>query len=88
MYLYPVLTEEDEIINSDNLKVHPRMKELYKFFKFNGKVVDVANFKKESLSIYSHEVLEKIKNNETGWEKLLPKAVALKIKKFKLFGYK
>jgi len=80
--------KKNEIINSDNLKVHPRMKELYKFFKFNGKVVDVANFKKESLSIYSHEVLEKIKNNETGWEKLLPKAVASKIKKFKLFGYK
>jgi hypothetical protein len=25
------------IITSQNLKVHPRMKELYKFFKFNGK---------------------------------------------------
>ena len=64
------------------------MKELYKFFKFNGKVVDVLNFKKQSLSIYSHEVLEKIRKNEFGWEKLLPKAVGSKIKKFKLFGYK
>ena len=88
VYLYPVLSENDEIINSDNLKVHPRMKELYKFFKFNGKVVDVINFKRNSLSIYSHEVLQKIKNNEAGWEKLLPKAVGSKIKKFKLFGYK
>ena len=35
-----MLNEKDEIINSDNLKVHPRMKELYKFLKFNGKVVD------------------------------------------------
>ena len=64
------------------------MKELYKFFKFNGKVVDVINFKRNSLSIYSHEVLQKIKNNEAGWEKLLPKAVGSKIKKFKLFGHK
>ena len=87
VYLYPVLTEKNEIINSDNLKVHPRMKELYKFFKFNGKVVDVINFKKDSLKIYSHEVLKKIKDNSDGWEKLLPKAVASKIKKFKLFGY-
>ena len=63
------------------------MKELYKFFKFNGKVVDVINFKKDSLKIYSHEVLKKIKDNSDGWEKLLPKAVASKIKKFKLFGY-
>ena len=87
VYLYPVLSEKNEIINSDNLKVHPRMKELYKFFKFNGKVVDVVNFKKDSLKIYSHEVLKKIKDNSDGWEKLLPKAVASKIKKFKLFGY-
>ena len=87
VYLYPVLSEKNEIINSDNLKVHPRMKELYKFFKFNGKVVDVINFKKDSLKIYSHEVLKKIKGNSDGWEKLLPKAVASKIKKFKLFGY-
>ena len=87
VYLYPVLSEKNGIINSDNLKVHPRMKELYKFFKFNGKVVDVINFKKDSLKIYSHEVLKKIKDNSDGWEKLLPKAVASKIKKFKLFGY-
>ena len=87
VYLYPVLSEKNEIINSDNLKVHPRMKELYKFFKFNGKVVDVINFKKDSLKIYSHEVLKKIKDNSDGWEKLLPKAVASKMKKFKLFGY-
>ena len=88
VYLYPVLDENDNILNSDNLKVHPRMKEMYKFLKFNRKVIDVQNFKKNSLKIYSHKVLESIKKNESGWEKLLPKAVAEKIKKFKLFGYK
>ena len=64
------------------------MKELYKFFKFNGKVVDVEDFKKDSLNIYSQVVLKKIKENSNDWEKLLPKAVASKIKKLKLFGYK
>ena len=88
VYLYPVLNEKNEIINSDNLKVHPRMKELYKFFKFNGTVVDVEDFKKDSLNIYSQVVLKKIKENSNDWEKLLPKAVASKIKKLKLFGYK
>ena len=79
--------EKDEIINSDNLKVHPRMKELYKFLKFNGKVVDLNNYNLKSLKIYSHEVLNQIKENSKGWETLLPKAVAAKIKKFNLFGY-
>ena len=82
-----MLNEKDEIINSDNLKVHPRMKELYKFLKFNGKVVDLSNYNIKSLKIYSHEVLTQIKENTKGWELLLPKAVASKIKKFKFFGF-
>ena len=88
VYLYPVISEDGEIITSENLKVHPRIKELYKFSKFNGKVVDVENYDKDSLKIYSEKVLEHIKRNKKGWEKLLPKSVASKIKKQKLFGFK
>ena len=44
--------ETGEIINSDNLKVHPRMKELYKFFKFNGKVVDIKLYDDKILEIF------------------------------------
>ena len=32
VFAYPMLDENGKIVNSDNLKVHPRMKELYKFF--------------------------------------------------------
>ena len=88
VYLYPVLSEDGEIITSENLKVHPRIKELYKFSKFNGRVVDVKEYDPESLKIYSDEVIEDIKSNSNGWEKLLPKSVASMIKKQKLFGYK
>ncbi len=88
VYLYPVISEDGEIITSENLKVHPRIKELYKFSKFNGRVVDVKEYAPESLKIYSDEVIEDIKTNSNGWEKLLPKSVALMIKKQKLFGYK
>lgn len=88
VYLYPVVSEDRTVITSKNLKVHPRIKELYKFFKFNGKLVDVKDYDLKSLNIHSHEVLEQIKINKKGWEKLLPKSVASKIKKQKLFGYK
>jgi hypothetical protein len=44
VYLYPLKDKKTgEITDSDNLKVHPRMKELYKFFKYNGKVVDIQD---------------------------------------------
>lgn len=88
IYLYPVISKDGEIITSENLKVHPRIKELYKFFKFNGRIEDVKDYNADSLKIHSNEVLEDIQNNNTGWEKMLPKSVASKIKKQKLFGYK
>jgi len=87
VYLYPMLGENGEILNSETLKVHPRMKELYKFFKFNGKVVDITNFDPENLEVFSREVLKMIGENKPGWENMLPSGVAEIIKKKSLFGY-
>ena len=89
VYLYPMLNPKTgEYTNSENLKVHPRMKELYKFFKYNGKVVDIEGFDKDNLNIFSREALKMIENKEEGWEKLLPAGVSEIIKQKKLFGYK
>lgn len=85
--LYPMLGEDGEIITSENLKVHPRMKELYKFFKFNGKVVDIDNFDPSNLQVFSREVLKMIHHGKSGWENMLPAGIAEIIKKHKLFGY-
>jgi hypothetical protein len=87
VYLYPMLNENGEIINSENLRVHPRMKELYKFFKFNGKVEDIANYNPENLEVFSREVLKMISNSKPGWESMLPSGVSEIIKNQKLFGY-
>jgi hypothetical protein len=87
VYLYPMLNENGEIINSENLRVHPRMKELYKFFKFNGKVEDIANYNPENLEVFSREVLKMISNSKPGWESMLPSGVSEIIKNQKLFVY-
>jgi len=63
VYMYPYHDiDSGEYIDSENLKVHPRMKELYKFFKNNGKLVDINNFDKEILDIFSRTVLKMIFN--------------------------
>ena len=87
VFLYPMLGEDGEIITSENLKVHPRMKELYKFFKFNGKVIDIVDFNPNNLEVFSREVLKMISNGKSGWENMLPKGIAELIKKDHLFGY-
>jgi len=86
VYLYPMQNEDGTITNSENLKVHPRMKELYKFFKYNGKVVDIAEHDPEILSIFSRTVLGMIAENKEGWEEMLPEGVADLIKQQSLFG--
>ncbi|MFM9988046.1 TonB-dependent receptor [Flavobacterium sp.] len=87
VFLYPMEDEEGNVINSQNLKVHPRMKELYKFFAYNGKVTDITDFERENLKIFSREVFKMIHNGTPGWEKMLPDGIADLIKKDHLFGY-
>jgi hypothetical protein len=88
VFLYPMEDEETgEIVTSQNLKVHPRMKELYKFFAYNGKVVDITDFDNHNLKIFSREVLKMINTGTPGWEEMLPKGIAEIIKNHKLFGY-
>lgn len=89
VYLYPMLdAKTGQITTSDNLKVHPRMKELYKFFKHNGKVIDIENNDPTIANIFSREVLRMISDGEDGWEEMLPEGTAELIKSRNLFGYK
>ena len=88
VYLYPMRHgKTGEIITSNNLKLHPRMKDFYKFFKYNNKIVDIFDFDEELLSIFSRDILQKIKNKEKGWETELPNGIAELIKSEKMLGY-
>ncbi|MEP0133927.1 MAG: TonB-dependent receptor [Eudoraea sp.] len=86
VYLYPMKNPETgQIMTSNNVKVHPRMKELYKFFKYNGKVMDIIDYDTEIMDIFSRDVLKKIQNGEGGWEEMLPEGISETIKKEHLF---
>ncbi len=89
VYLYPYKDPEThELLNSENLKVAESLKELYKYFKLNNRIVDIKNYNPEFLEIYSREILRKISCNISGWEKQLPEGVAEMIKERGMFGYK
>ena len=89
VYLYPLKDKENGgVINCDNVKVHPRLKEMYKYFKFNGKFIDIKDYDPAYLEIFSRKILTMIKEGESGWEDLLPEGVPEIIKEDKLFGYR
>lgn len=88
VYVYPMTNPKtNELTTSENLKVHPRMKELYKFFKYNRKVVDIENYDPSISGIFSREVLRMVAQGEEGWEEMLPEGIAEMIKSRELFGY-
>ncbi len=88
VYLYPMLDPgTGELLTSENLKVYPRMKELYKFFKYNGKVIDIKDYDTSIMNIFSREILQMIADGETGWEDMLPEGTADLIKDYRLFGF-
>ncbi len=88
IYLYPLKDQKTgEFITSETLKVHPRMKELYKFFKYNGKMLDIKDYDPNILDIFSKTVLRMIANGEEGWEEMIPDVVSDLIKEHRLFGY-
>ena len=63
------------------------MKDFYKFFKYNGKIVDIFDYEQNYLNIFSREILQRIRKNEKGWEDDLPIGIAEMIKKNQMFGF-
>jgi nicotinic acid mononucleotide adenylyltransferase len=64
------------------------MKDFYKFFKYNSKVVDIFDFDGEYLNIFSRKILEQIRSGESNWEEHLPDGIAEMIKQNQMFGIK
>ena len=74
---------------SNNLKLDPRMKDFYKFFKYNEKFIDITDYEEEFLNIFSRVILKEIKDNKTkNWKNKLPEVISEMIIKNNMFGYK
>ena len=87
--LYPYKPNKDvTLLDSNNIPIHPRIKDLYNYLHSNGRIKDLK-YNQSVLNIFSKDVLEKIKNCENGtWENMVPDGIAEIIKKRKLFGTK
>jgi hypothetical protein len=59
---------------------------LYKFFKYNGKVIDIEDVNQDSLVVFSRKVLKMISKGEDGWQEMLPEGVSKLIMEKSLFG--
>lgn len=88
MFVYPIMQEgHAELMTARNLPLPKGIQYLYQHLLDNNRIVDLKGVNKKVLHIYSKRVLEMIRNDEAGWERLVPKKVAQLIKSECLFNY-
>lgn len=87
IYIYPSLDcKTKKVLNTSNIVIPEDIKFLFKHLIESEKILDIKGFKKQWLEITSYKVLEKIKNNDSEWEYMVPKYVSGFIKNRKLFN--
>ena len=75
------------LITARNLNVADRLRNLYAHLLENHYIDCINGYNEDYLSIFSRDVLQRIKNNDASWEKLVPAKVAEVIKSRGLLGY-
>jgi hypothetical protein len=89
MYIYPSLNEShDEVITLKDLELPEETIHLFRYLQKNRLILDIPNVNHKFLNIFSHMVLELIRQENHEWQKLVPNYIAHRIKERKLFGYK
>jgi hypothetical protein len=88
IYCYPLLDQTTgELMTCDNLKIAPELSKLYGYLLDRGGINALDNYDPECLKVFSRDVLKKIKDGDSAWEKMVPFAVAEIIKNRCYFGY-
>lgn len=87
-FLYPFKPNEKvELLNSNNIPIHPRVRDIYRYLQSNGRIEDLE-YNTDILGIFSKDILHKIKSCDEGnWEHAVPQGVAKIIKQKSLFGW-
>ena len=89
IYVYPSKPADDsELETLKNIWIHPRLRPLFDYLTFNGRIKDIETYDPSILHIFSRGVLRMIKKQQAGWEEMCPDSVDKIIKSKKLFGYK
>ena len=86
IYAYP-FRGEASITTVSDIVVNDLFRNIFDYLKQTRRIRDIEDFDPEILSIWSREVLRKIRTGETGWEESLPTYVDNIIKEKGLFGY-
>jgi hypothetical protein len=81
------VAQQNVLIDARNLHVADHLRHLYAHLLENHYIDGITGYNEEFLSIFSRDVLQRLKAGDPSWEKLVPEKVATVIKERGLFGY-
>jgi hypothetical protein len=77
LYIYPLLDPvTGDLTAVQNLEVAPDLRKLYEYLVERGCIEQLSNFNDKYLSIFSGDVLQKIRDGDATWEDMVPPEVA------------
>jgi hypothetical protein len=88
MYVYPRWDQASgQLVTAETVQVPSHVRHLYQHLLENRLVVPIVETNPDYRGIDSDQVLRKIQTGESGWDCLVPPAVAQEIKDKRLFGW-
>lgn len=86
VYVYPTM-ENGEFLSVQKFRVEPHLRHLYSHLEENRYIESIDLYNRDWLTINSRDVLALIKQCDPSWERMVPEAVAERIKEKQLWGY-
>ncbi|HEY1535765.1 MAG TPA: hypothetical protein VGF76_17210, partial [Polyangiaceae bacterium] len=88
IYVYPLLEAASNTLTTvENLNVAADLRKLYGHLVDRGCIVQLENFDRSLLHIFSRDALKRIKAGDPTWQDMVPTEIADVIRKRGLFGY-
>ena len=88
LYVYPFLDPAyPELTTISNMDVPEHVTHLFKHLVQSGYIEQIEKVHREYMGIFSRAILAKIRQHDHSWEKMVPPAVAERIKQNHFFGY-
>ena len=79
-------TTEDELVTIDNLLVADNLRNLYKYIRENGFLININNCNRENMNLFSRDIFALVKKRADGWKEKLPDCVSEMIEKKNLWN--
>jgi len=87
VYIYPSRKEySEELYSCDNFELPPEQFSLFRYLLDNNKIEDIQGADFDLLHIISDDILDQIREGNSGWERQLPNLVSDMIKEKGLFA--